>query len=162
MGDRETIELTAPLPEGALSARLEMKDGSAKLELEFTGSRKEKRRLSREEADAFLAEAARLHAEGDRRDAEHAARVAEVREARAALAAAGVDLSCGRCGIPRAFEGRRDVLSAERPEHLAATGDHIQGMRPITRAYYEYACPRCGSVEFFRHGPLEHPISDQR
>lgn len=170
--DPERIDLRAPLPGGALSARVVFKTARvgldrtvkrsvathADVELEFLGPRTETRRLSRPEVEAYLEEVARLHAEGDRRDAAHRERVAGAREARASLQAAGIDLSCGRCGVPRVFEGRRDLLSAGRPEHLNATGEFIQQMRPSSRAYYEYACPRCGSVEWFRHGPLEHPV----
>lgn len=162
MSDHERIELGAPLPEGALSARLEMKGDNARLELEFTGRRTEKRKLTRHEAETFLFEARRLHAEGERRDAEHAAKVAEVRSARAALVAAGVDISCHRCGIPRLFVGRRNLLSASSPEHTDLSGEFLSQIRPSSSPYYEYACPRCGSVEWFRHGPLQHPISDPR
>ena len=156
--DRKTIELSAPLPGGALSAKLKMKGSHAELELELTGPRTQKRRLSREEAEAFLAEAARLHASGERRDAEHRARVAQLREARAELAETGIDLSCHRCGNDREFEGRRDLLSAGQPEHITVTGDFFQQLRPSSRTYYEYACPRCGSVEWFRTRSLDHPV----
>jgi pimeloyl-ACP methyl ester carboxylesterase len=36
--------------------------------------------------------------------------------------------------------------------------DDLGRMRPEARGYHEYACPRCGSVELFRAGTLDHPL----
>lgn len=169
--DVERIDLRAPLPGGALAARMVFKGSHfgrdrtvkrsvatyAEVTLELIGPRTETRRMTIEEAQAFLDEAARLKAEGERRDVGVAERVSERLEARRELAA-GITIDCHRCAVPMAFEGRRDLMSAGRPEHLNATGDFLQLMRPDSRTYYEYACPRCGSVEWFRHGQLDHPV----
>jgi hypothetical protein len=47
-----------------------------------------------------------------------------------------VRVDCPHCGIPRAYEG----------------------MAPQPAAYHQYACPRCGSIELFRAGGVEHPL----
>ena len=156
----EPVELQAPLPGGALSARLTFKGDRAVLEEELTGPRSRKRKMDRAEADAYLAEVGRMHADADRRDEARRASVEAARAERAAIAAAGISMDCGRCGIPRTFEGRHNLLSAGEPENVAALGDHMQRLQPRSRAYYEYACPRCGSVEWLRHGPLDHPVRE--
>ena len=76
--DVERLDLRAPLPDGAVAARVVFKtthmdlDRTVKrsvathadVELEFADRRTESRRLDRDAVEAFLAEAARLHAEG--------------------------------------------------------------------------------------------------
>ena len=169
--DPERVELQAPLPDGALSARVVFKAARlgidrtvprsqathADVERELLGGSSDRRRLERAEAEAYLAEAERFHREVERDEHGRRERVAALQEERVRVAAS-ISVDCQRCGIPRTFEGRRDLLSAERPEHVAGTGEHSQRMQPRTRGYYEYACPRCGSVEFFRHGAIGHPL----
>ena len=112
--------------------------------------------MEAEEAEAFLAEVARM------RDAQETwgAQAAEQREQRAAQraeATTSVDLTCPHCGVPRVYEGRRNLMSAGTPEQVARE-EGFQLARPETRPYEEYACPRCGSVQLFRAGRLDHPL----
>src|SRR5688572_19051859 len=92
--DPERLDLRAPLPGGALAARVVFKGSHvgrdrtvkrsvatyAEVEFEHIGPRTESRRMTIEEVDAFLAEAAGMQADGARRDAVHRERVAEKRE----------------------------------------------------------------------------------
>jgi hypothetical protein len=170
--DDPTIPLRAPLPdehlEGTLTwraARGGLRPGDedvprtrathAELRTVVLGGREHRRRLTREEADAYLREVAALHAEVERFDATAADRRAAHDRQRAELAAT-IDLTCPRCAVPRAYAGRRNLLSAAAPEHVARE-DEWQRMRPEVVGYDEYRCPHCGSVELFAAGALAPP-----
>ncbi len=128
----------------------------ARIELRGLDGKTTSRDVDVVEAEAFLAEVERM------RDAQEAwdATAAEQREQRAAQrveATAKVDVTCPHCGVPRVYEGRRNLMSAGTPEQVARE-EGFQLARPETRPYEEYACPRCGSVQLFRAGRLDHPL----
>jgi hypothetical protein len=169
--DPQRIELSAPLPDNALAAVVSFRvarlgrdrdaprSQATHAELEITGldGKKRARRVELAEADEFLRAAAavrerdRAWSEG-RRDAAVAAR------AERAARAAAIRPDCPHCGVPRAYEGRRDIVSFDAPEQ-GLRDDQLGRMRPSSRPYEEYVCPRCGSVELFRSGVLDHPLA---
>ena len=128
----------------------------ARIELRGLDGNTTKREVDAAEAEAFLAEVERMHAAEDAWSASAQQRE-EQRAAERAELAAEIDVNCPRCGVPRRYEGRRNLMSAGAPDHIARE-ESAQVARPETRAYEEYACPRCGSVELFRAGRLEHPL----
>ena len=128
----------------------------ARIELRGLDGETTKREVDVVEAEAFLQEVEQMRAAQDAWTAE-AAKRREEQAADRAEAAATMDLACPHCGVPRRYEGRRNVMSAGAPDNVAREDD-FQLSRPETHAYEEYACPRCGSVELFRAGPLEHPL----
>lgn len=128
----------------------------ARIELRGLDGETTEREVDMVEAEAFLAEVERMHAAEEAWSASAAEREEERAEERAGTAAE-VDVACPHCGVPRRYEGRRDVMSAGAPDQVARE-ESFQLARPETRAYEEYACPRCGSVELFRAGRLEHPL----
>src|SRR5215207_7850686 len=141
MDDR--IEFTAPLPDNALAATVTFKAAkpgrdrtvpradATYAELEITGldGKVRSRRVELAEADAFV---------------------------RAARSAAVVP-RCPYCDVAREHQGRRNLVSLGVPEQLARP-EELGRSRPESRPYEEYACPRCGSVELFRAGVLDHPL----
>lgn len=167
--DPTRIPLTAPLPDEHLSGTLTWRaargglrpgdedvprDRASHAELSTIdlGGREHRRRLTLDEADAYLREVEALHAEVAAFDAAAADRRTAHAQERAELLAT-IDLSCPRCGVPREHAGRRNLLSAAAPEHIARE-DEWQRMRPEVVGYDEYRCPRCGSVELFAAGAL--------
>ena len=172
MGSETSIELRGPLPGDDLSAVLTwmasragpLPDREAPRE-EAThavlatrglGDRNTERRLTLAEADAYLAEVAALrerHAALDRRSAERREERVRQRDERAQT----IDLDCPHCHRPRRYDGRLDLLAAERPEHVARE-DQAQLARPRTVALHAYVCPDCGSAELFSAGVLDHPL----
>jgi DNA-directed RNA polymerase subunit RPC12/RpoP len=173
MSDHPTIELAAPLPGDAMSARLTwrarrggLRPGSvdvarseathASLETVDLGGRTHERELSLDEAEAWLSDALALQ----ERAAAIDARARHTREAAAAEAAqvtATLDLRCPRCGVPRVYAGRRDVQVTDVPADGLLREDRLDGRTQLV-GYHEYGCPRCGSVELFGAGPLRHPL----
>ncbi len=173
MSDGPTIELAAPLPDDAMGAVLTwrarrggLRPGSADvpraeathavLQTVDLGGRTHERELTVAEAEAWLADARALQARAAAIDA----RAREAREAAAAQVAqvtATLDLRCPRCGVPRAYAGRRDVQVTALPAEGAVREDRLDG-RTQHVGYHEYGCPRCGSVELFGPGPLAHPL----
>lgn len=171
--ERTTVELRAPLPDGDQRAVLRwraprsgLRPGDqdvprlqathADLRTTDLDGRERERRLELAEADAYLAEARALHERAAGIDAaarERREATAQVRE----QVVASIDLSCGRCGVPRAYRGARDVLTVLHREELGRA-DELGRARPQAVAYHEYACPRCGSVELFADGVLPHPL----
>lgn len=168
----ESIRLSAPLPGNALEAELTwlapragLRPGDepveralaqrAVLRVKGLDERWELRKLSLDEADAWLADARRLHAEMAIFDARTRARAAERGRERDELAAAIVP-RCGYCDVPRAHAGLRHVVTAGRPEEVNRVGSGLD--RAGSVAWHAYACPRCGSVELFAPGALEHPL----
>ncbi len=168
----DTIRLSAPLPGDALEAELTwqaprrgLRPGDetvareaaahAELRLQALSGKWETRRLTLAEADAWLADARALHAATAAFDARARERAGAREEQRAELSARIVP-RCPHCELPRAYAGLRTVVTAERPEQLArADSDRA---RHGARGWHEYACPRCGSVELFAAGPLDHPL----
>ena len=171
--DETSIALRAPLPDGSAEAVVEwrapregLRPGDAAVPrlaathasittVDLDGRRRE-RRAELSEADRYVADARALaeraadQVRGARR------RSAEITAARADLAAT-IDLSCPRCAVPRAYRGRRDVMTVGRPDEIGR--EDLTLARRGSTAYHEYACPRCGSVELFAPGPLDHPLS---
>jgi DNA-directed RNA polymerase subunit RPC12/RpoP len=150
MSDAPTIKLSAPLPGNALEARLTWRrergglrgdqevarsDAThATLWVKGLDGRGLERRVSLEDAEAFLGAARELAA----RTAEREARTARDGEAEAGhreQIAAALRVRCPHCQVQRAYVG------------------------PQSPGYHEYACPRCGSVELFRAGVLDHPLA---
>lgn len=173
MSEHEPIVLRAPLPqehlEGTLTWRAPRgglrpgdedvpRDRATHAELctKDLGGREHRQRLSLEEADAYLREVEALHAKVAAFDAAARDRQDAHDDERAAVAAA-IDVRCPHCAVPRRHRGRRNLMAAGRPEHIARE-DQWQRMRPEVIAYEEYACPRCGSVELFVAGTLPHPL----
>jgi len=168
MDDR--IELTAPLPGNALAAVITFKAArpgrdktvpradATHAELEVTGldGKTRTRRVELAEADAFLREAAAIH-ERDRAFSVANAGRRERATAERAERSASVVPRCLYCDVPREHQGRRDLMSLGVADQLARTDD-LGRARPESRPYEEYACPRCGSVELFRAGVLDHPL----
>lgn len=167
--DPAHIALSAPLPDEQLRGTLTWRaprgglrpgdedvprDRATHAELTTTdlGGREHRRRLTREEADAYLREVDALHAKVAAFDAAAADRRVQHAQERAERIAT-IDLSCPRCAVPREHAGRRNLLSAAAPEHIARE-DEWQRMRPEVVGYDEYRCPRCGSVELFAAGAL--------
>lgn len=171
--ERTTVELHAPLPGGDQRAVLTwraprggLRPGDqevpraqaahAALRTTDLDGRDHERRLDLAEADAYLAEARALHERAAGIDAAARERREAAAQAREEVVAT-IDLSCGRCGVPRTYRGARDVLTVLQREELGRAGD-LGRSRPQAVAYHEYACPRCGSVELFADGVLPHPL----
>jgi len=173
MGDQSRVELSAPLPGGDASAVLRWRvargglrgDGDAErltathatLETTDLDGRRRERRLELHEADAYLAEARAIH----ERSAAITSGAAERKEAgraeRAALAAS-IETVCPRCALPRTYRGERNMMMFHRPEQVLRIDD-LGRARPSVLVHHEYACPRCGSIELFADGHLDHPVS---
>lgn len=168
----DPIRLLAPLPDNALEAELTwlapragLRPGDeaverhvaqrATLRVKGLDERWELRKLELSEADAWLTQARRLHADMAVFDARTQTRAAERGRDRAELAATIVP-RCQHCGEVRAYAGRRDVVIAGRPEQVYRTGRGLE--RTGTTTWHVYACPRCGSVELFAAGALDHPL----
>lgn len=173
MDDPERVELQPPLPGNALGAtvtflaargglapgyRAVPRSEATHAELEITGlsGRTEGRRVEIAEAQAWLEEAAALHARSAKLDASARDRRAEDERDRQALAAS-ISLECPRCGVPREHAGRHHLMTTAAPDQLAATGEHFGKVRASAIVLEMYACPRCGSVELFRP-LLPHPL----
>ncbi|MBI5105104.1 MAG: hypothetical protein HZB46_09010 [Solirubrobacterales bacterium] len=171
--DQATVALTAPLPGDDLEAELTwraprggLRPGDqdvgraeathAVLRTKGLDDRWRERRLTVEEADAYLAEVAAMRDRHARLDGERAQRIDADRAAKAQLAASIVP-TCPYCHVPRAYAGRRNLVSLGSPEHVARS-EGWQLTRPETTALHEYRCPRCGSAELFAAGALEHPL----
>ena len=166
------VELKAPLPDGDLEARLtwrEKRSGPlpdrdaerdaathATLWTRGLGGRTQERTLSLEEADAYLVEAGQLRERMDEFDRRSAERRTQASEQRSETAAA-IDVGCPHCGVPRRYAGRLDLLAAGAAEHVARE-DAFQLARPQAHGFEHYVCPRCGSVELFAAGALDHPL----
>src|SRR5215207_8347823 len=168
MDDR--IEFTAPLPDNALAATVTFKAAkpgrdrtvpradATYAELQITGldGKVRSRRVELAEADAFVREAQAIHARDRAFSAAAAQRGDAAAHERAARSAALVP-RCPYCDMAREHQGRRNLVSLGVPEQLARP-EELGRSRPETRPYEEYACPRCGSVELFRAGVLDHPL----
>jgi hypothetical protein len=170
--DATTIELGTPLPDNALEARLTWRRDRGRLRGDEDVTRREathavrwvrgldgkerEDRLELAEADRWVAEVGALHQQAAAKDVEHAQRRAVAQQERIDRAAS-IDLSCPHCAVSRRYAGRRNLVSLLASEHVARE-DLNQLSRPQTSAYETYACPSCGSVEFFVAGALEHPL----
>ena len=173
MDDPERLDFQPPLPGNALEAtmtflvargglapgyRTARRSEATHAELRTTGlsGKAEERRLTREDAEAWLAEVEELRRRHERLDAEQRGRRDELRAERDEVAAT-ISLDCPRCGVPREHTGRQHLMIAGSPEELGRTGEHLALARPSAIVLELYACPRCGSVEFFRP-LLPHPL----
>lgn len=166
------VELTAPLPGGDASAVLRWRvargalrgDGDAErltathatLETIDLDGRRSERRLELHEADAYLAEARAIH-DRSRAITAGAAERKEAHTAERAALSAGVETVCPRCALPRGYRGRRHLMAVEKPEQYSRIED-LGRSRPTLVVHHEYACPRCGSIELFADGHLDHPV----
>ena len=165
MAGKERIELTPPLPDdaqgGAVSffavrggvlpgwrAAPRSEATHARIELRGPDGQTHKREVAKEEAEAFLAEVERLHS-GPGEGA--------IPASAGQIAPGAINLSCPRCGIPRRYEGRRSPMPLADGVDKG-NEDAFQSPATESGTYEEYACPRCGSVELFRAGPLQHPL----
>lgn len=167
------VDLTAPLPGGDASAVLRWRaargglrgDGDADrlsathatLETVDLDGRRRERRLDLSEADAYLAEARAIHERARTISAGAAQRKDEHRAAREQLAAT-LDVTCARCAQPREYRGRRHLMAVQRPEQFGRLED-LGLARPGLVVHHEYACPRCGSIELFADGFVDHPVA---
>jgi len=168
----ESIRREAPLPGDALAAELTwlaprrgLRPGDepverlaathAELRLQSLNGTWATRRLELAEADAWLAEADELARSIAAFDARARGRADERAREREELAAQIVP-RCPYCAVPRAYAGLRRVVTAERPDQLSRAASDLA--RHGARGWHEYACPRCGSVELFDDGALEHPL----
>ena len=145
--DPEQVELSPPLPGDALRAKVTFlraragfgfkaapRSEATHARIEETGVDGETRdrRVEVADASAYLAQVDSMHNETDRWDARHKEQL-EQAQAHRGDRAVELSIDCQRCGVPRAYEGQ-------------------------SNAYHQYACPRCGSVELFRAGVVEHPL----
>lgn len=169
--DPRHLELSPPLPDGAQRAHITFlrlspgrglepvpRSRATHAEIEITGRDGEARsqRVELAAALTYLADVERRHSRLARREA-GGAELGVRASAERAERAAGLRVDCPHCGAPRHYEGARSVVSVVAGEAVA-TADYPSTARPETRTYHEYACPRCGSVELFRAGPLDHPL----
>jgi uncharacterized protein (DUF3084 family) len=167
-----TLRLDAPLPRNALAAELtwlaprrglrpgdepveRLRASHAELRLQGLSGTWEQSRLTLAEADAWLAEAQELQRSTAAFDARTRERASARREERKQLSAEIVP-RCGYCDQPRAYAGRREVVIAGRPEEVQRTDSGLA--RYGTTSWHEYACRRCGSIELFAAGALDHPL----
>ena len=81
--------------------------------------------------------------------AEHLARRAEVQ--------ASFTSPCSRCGVDRERGDDRHVVVGKPPDQDSRVSTAGSFISLPTITYVEYVCPVCGSVEWFRHGHLDHP-----
>lgn len=168
----EPIRRAAPLPGNALAAELtwlaprrglrpgdepveRLAASHAELRLQGLSGKWETRRLELAEADAWLAEADALTRSTAAFDARARGRADERAREREELSAAIVP-ACPHCAVPRAYAGLRHVVTAQRPDQLSRAASDMS--RHSARGWHEYACPRCGSVELFADGALDHPL----
>lgn len=173
MDDPERLDFQPPLPGNELGAtvtflvargglapgyRTAPRTQATHAEIRTTGlnGRTQERRVTRQEAEVWLGEVEALRRRHQRLDAEQRGRREELRAQREEVAAT-ISLDCPRCGVPREHTGRQHVMIAGAPEELGRTGDHLAMARPSAMVLELYACPRCGSVEFFRP-LLSHPL----
>ncbi len=170
--DDTSIALSAPLPDGSAEAVVEWRAPRGGLRpgdvavarlaathasittVDLDGHRRE-RRAELPEADRYVAEARALAGRAADQIRRAKGRSAVLASDRAGLAAT-IDLTCPHCAVPRAYRGRRDVMTVGRPDEVAR--EDLTLARRGSTAYHEYACPRCGSVELFAPGPLDHPL----
>jgi DNA-directed RNA polymerase subunit RPC12/RpoP len=167
----EPLKLTAPLPGNALAAELtwlaprpglcpgdaavERVDAQhAELRVQRLSGKWEQRRLTLAEADAWLSEARALQASTAAFDARTRSRASARAEEREQLSATIVP-RCPYCDQPRAYAGRRDVVTAGRPEEVQREDSSLRRFGSTT--WHEYVCRRCGSLELFGGG-LDHPL----
>jgi hypothetical protein len=145
--DPEQLELSPPLPGDALRAKVTFlraragfgfkaspRSEATHARIEETGvdGQTRDRRMELEEATAYMAQVDSMHDETDRWDARRKEQLEEARALRGGRAAE-LSVDCMRCGVAREYGGQ-------------------------SNGFHQYACPRCGSVELFRPGLLEHPL----
>lgn len=167
-----SLRLDAPLPRNALAAELTwlaprrgLRPGDepveraqathAELRAQALSGRWEQSKLTLAEADAWLAEARELQRSTAAFDARTRERADARTQEREQLSGAIVP-RCGYCDQPRAYAGRREVVIAGRPEQLQRAESGLARYGSTT--WHEYACPRCGSIELFAAGGLDHPL----
>lgn len=114
------------------------------------------RRLELAEADAYLNEARELAARAAEIDKSARQRRVTHEQVRAEVSA-DIDLSCPRCGVPRTYRGLVHFVTSDQPSDLVRSDD-LGRARLGSVAHHEYACPRCGSLELFADGTLQHPL----
>lgn len=173
MSEDTRIELRAPLPEGDATAVLTWRAARGGLRgdvdadrltathatlatTDLDGRRRE-RRLDLAQADAYLAQAREIHDRAAAITAGARSRKEEDRAERAALAAT-IRTVCPHCDVDRTYRGARNLMTLGRPEELQRV-DQLGLARPGVVVHHEYACPRCGSIELFAAGHLDHPLS---
>jgi phage FluMu protein Com len=170
--DDTSIALHAPLPDGSAEAIVEWRAPRGGLRpgdmavarlaathanittVDLDGHRRE-RRAELPEADRYVAEARALAGRAADQVRRAKGRSAELAADRAGRAAT-IDLTCPHCTVSREYRGRRDVMTVGKPDEIGR--EDLTLARRGSTAYHEYACPRCGSVELFVPGPLDHPL----
>lgn len=157
----EVVELEAPLPGLARSATVTYRaSGGGEVVVVGPDGDSTTTRLDADGLRAWVDDARAFQA-----------RVAARREANAADAAADAELAatraersasirpaCPYCGVPREHRGRKDLAFVHDTESVDWTRQ--TSWLPSTVAMELYACPRCGSAEWFTAGELDHPLGD--
>jgi hypothetical protein len=173
--DGEVIELVAPLPGLASRATIRFMRGGegllqrakptsrveadhAVLELLHGDREAEERRLELAEVEPYLAEVRAFQAKVGAKKAENLAerRTPEELDAARAERSALVRPTCPYCGVAREHRGRRNLTSISDPTRISRADASVSnlGYEPVEL----YACPRCGSMELFAPGGLDHPL----
>ena len=113
---------------------------------ESGGAQAGERTVTAIEANAYVAELQRLQDEADEREREGEEQREEALDRLAS--------TCPHCEIARSYEGRRRLQSG------GVGAEMVFGeMLSVSNAdVHWYACPRCGSIELFADGVVDHPL----